>query len=117
MIEPTWIRTTEELGAVVRAARRRQGLRLEDAAAVCNVRVRFLSELERGKPTARVGKVLQVLYPLGIDLTAGPRKIEPREEAAAPRARAAGASGPPPSRGSGDQGSRPTGQANSHRRQ
>ncbi|WP_428040612.1 hypothetical protein [Devosia psychrophila] len=29
---------------------------------------RFLSELENGKPTAEIGKVLQVLTALGIDM-------------------------------------------------
>ena len=31
-----------------------------DASALCNVRIRFLSELENGKPTLQIDKVLKV---------------------------------------------------------
>jgi hypothetical protein len=35
--------------------------------------VRFLSELERGKETAEIGKVLRVLERLGLELVVVPR--------------------------------------------
>jgi transcriptional regulator with XRE-family HTH domain len=50
----------------LREARRRRGLRLEDAAAGAGVGVRFLSELERGKPTSRLGETLRVASSLGL---------------------------------------------------
>jgi transcriptional regulator with XRE-family HTH domain len=58
-----------ELGAALRAARRARGLRLEDAALGAGVGVRFLSELERGKPTARLAETLRVAVSLGLRVT------------------------------------------------
>ena len=60
------IATPEELGSAIREARRARGLRLEDAAAGAGVGVRFLSELERGKPTSRLGETLRVASSLGL---------------------------------------------------
>jgi y4mF family transcriptional regulator len=66
--------TPEEIGAVVRQARVAQGLRQDQLAAAAGVGVRFLVELERGKPTVRLDKVLAVLNTLGwrLQLTAPP---------------------------------------------
>jgi transcriptional regulator with XRE-family HTH domain len=58
-----------ELGAALRTARRARGLRLEDAALGAGVGVRFLSELERGKPTARLAETLRVVVSLGLRVT------------------------------------------------
>jgi transcriptional regulator with XRE-family HTH domain len=60
------ITSPAEFGAAVREARRARGLRLEDAAAGAGVGVRFLSELERGKPTSRLGQTLRVASSLGL---------------------------------------------------
>ena len=60
--------TVEEIGAVVRQARLAQGLRQDQLAAAAGVGLRFLVELERGKPTVRLGKVLAVLDALGCRL-------------------------------------------------
>jgi y4mF family transcriptional regulator len=57
-----------DLGANIRARRRELGLTLHQLADFALVGVRFLSELERGKPTAAVGKVLQVLGSLGLEV-------------------------------------------------
>ena len=54
-----------ELGTIVRRARREQGLRQAQLAAAAGVGLRFLIELEAGKPTAQIGKVLAVLAALG----------------------------------------------------
>ena len=62
----TDIQTTTELGAAVRAARLAQGLSQPDLAGACGTSVRFISELERGKATAQVGRVLHVLRMLGL---------------------------------------------------
>jgi transcriptional regulator with XRE-family HTH domain len=63
------ISTPADLGAALRAARRARGLRLEDVALAAGVGVRFLSELERGKPTARLAEALRVAASLGLRLT------------------------------------------------
>lgn len=57
-----------DIGAAVRAARKEQGLRLEDLALAAGVGVRFLSELERGKPSAQMDGVLRVLAAVGLEL-------------------------------------------------
>lgn len=62
------IQTTNQIGAAVRRARKAQGLRQPDLAGACGTSVRFISELERGKATAQVGKVLEVLRMLGLRL-------------------------------------------------
>lgn len=60
--------TVEQIGVVVQQARLAQGLRQDQLAAAAGVGVRFLVELERGKPTVRLAKVLAVLDALGLRL-------------------------------------------------
>lgn len=62
------ITDTEALGKALREARRAQGLTQAEFAALAGVGTRFVSELERGKPTAEVGLVLRVLADAGIDV-------------------------------------------------
>jgi HTH-type transcriptional regulator / antitoxin HipB len=62
------IRTPADLGTALRRARRVRGLRLEDVAVAAGVGLRFVSELERGKPTARLAETLRVAASLGVDL-------------------------------------------------
>lgn len=61
--------TPKDLGSVIRATRKEQGLRQAQLAAIANVGERFLGELEAGKPTAELGKALKVLSLLGIDVS------------------------------------------------
>jgi y4mF family transcriptional regulator len=61
--------TPGELGASLRQVRRARGLRLEDLALAAGVGVRFVSELERGKPTARLAETLRVAAALGLRIT------------------------------------------------
>lgn len=63
--------TPGQLGTAIREARRRQGLRQDQLAAAANVGVRFVIELEAGKPTAQLGKALDVLQALGLPLSLG----------------------------------------------
>ena len=63
------IQTTAEIGQLVRRARKAQKLRQPDLAGACGTSIRFIVELERGKPTAQVGKVLKVLRMLGIRIS------------------------------------------------
>jgi y4mF family transcriptional regulator len=62
------IKTSKDLGTAIRRKRKQDGLSLMDAAALCNVGYRFLSDLENGKPTVRMEKVLQVIKMLGLHL-------------------------------------------------
>ncbi len=66
--QPTPIHTSTELGAAIRARRKADGLTLVETAGLTNVGVRFLSELENGKPTVRLGLTLRVLNALGLEL-------------------------------------------------
>lgn len=60
------ITSTKGLGAVIRAERRAQQLRQPDLAAAAETSVRFIVEIEQGKPTAQIGKVFDVLQQLGL---------------------------------------------------
>lgn len=66
----TLIRNATELGALIRSRRRELGLTQTEVAEVANTNLRFVSELERGKATARLENVMRVLAALGIDLEA-----------------------------------------------
>ena len=57
--------TPAEIGGIVRRARKAAGLRQYELAGAAGVGLRFLVELEAGKPTAQLGKTLQVLEALG----------------------------------------------------
>jgi len=65
--------TTLDIAASVKAARRKLKLRQADLAAAAGVGVRFLIELEAGKPTTQLGKTLAVLNALGLDCILVPR--------------------------------------------
>ena len=54
------------LGKAIRRQRKSIGLTQQDAAGLCGVGERFLSELERGKESASLGKTLQVIRRLGL---------------------------------------------------
>ena len=62
------VKSVTDIGVAVRTKRKGDGLTLVDAAGLCNVNYRFLSNLENGKPTVRLDKVLQVLAALGLEL-------------------------------------------------
>lgn len=62
------IRTPDDLGIAIRAARKSQRLTLEQLSGLSGVGIRFLSELERGKPTVQLGKALAVAHLLGVEL-------------------------------------------------
>lgn len=56
------------LGCLVRDVRRAQKLSQEQLAAATGVGVRFVRELEHGKESCQIGKVLLVLGMLGINV-------------------------------------------------
>jgi y4mF family transcriptional regulator len=58
--------TPKELGAAIRAARKAQGLRQDQLAGAAGVGVRFIVDLEAGKPTTHLGKALAVAAALGL---------------------------------------------------
>jgi HTH-type transcriptional regulator / antitoxin HipB len=62
------IRRAGDLGNVVRIARKRQKLTQAELAERAGVGLRFLSELENGKPTVQLRRTMQVLAALGLTL-------------------------------------------------
>ena len=56
------------MGARIRARRRELGLTQTELAGVARTSLRFVSEVERGKPTARLDGVLRLLAALGLEL-------------------------------------------------
>ena len=72
------VHSPEELGRRIRAARKAQGLTQVDLAEIAGVGPRFLSELERGKDTVRLGLTIRIARLVGIDLFAIPRGSETR---------------------------------------
>jgi y4mF family transcriptional regulator len=65
---------TKAIGEIIKQVRKTQGLTQEQLAAACGLGRRFIVELEGGKATTHVGKVMQVLSTLGISLHATDRK-------------------------------------------
>jgi y4mF family transcriptional regulator len=61
--------TPKDIGAALRRVRRARGLRQEDLALAAGVGLRFIGELERGKPTVRLAETLRVASALGVELT------------------------------------------------
>lgn len=64
----TQITKVQKLGQIVQKTRKKQGLTQEQLSAVTGVGVRFIRELERGKESCYIGKVLMVLTMLGLEL-------------------------------------------------
>ena len=62
------IRTPLELGEALRAARKHLGLTQSQLALAAGVGVRFIVDLEAGKPTLRLEHVLRVIEALGGEI-------------------------------------------------
>ena len=56
------------LGVLIYETRKAQGVTQEQLAAMCGVGIRFVRELEHGKETCHLGKSLQVVQMLGIEI-------------------------------------------------
>lgn len=70
------IGSTKELGELIMQERKAQGLTQTQLAGLSGVGITFLSNLENGKQTAELGKTLNVLATLGLDLLAERRDDE-----------------------------------------
>lgn len=60
--------SAKDLGAAIRDARKTMALRQAEAALLCGVGIRYLSDLENGKETVRLGPALKVIAGLGLVL-------------------------------------------------
>lgn len=81
------IHDTIELGKALRSARKQLGLTQPQLALATGVGVRFIVELEAGKPTIQMALALRVIDALGgeIQLKGLPHSPNPAENEAAKR--------------------------------
>jgi y4mF family transcriptional regulator len=63
---------SRSLGSIVHRERKAQGLRQAELAAAAGVGIRFIVDLEAGKPTLQLEKVLHVLATLGCNVAIAP---------------------------------------------
>jgi HTH-type transcriptional regulator/antitoxin HipB len=69
------IASARDLGLYIADRRRDVGMTQSDLASAAQVSRRWLSELERGKPTAALGLALRTLHALGLVLEAHPAEV------------------------------------------
>lgn len=62
------IHTTQELGEFIRQYRTSQKILQADMAGLANTGNRFIVDLEKGKPTLQLQKVLDVLDLIGLEV-------------------------------------------------
>jgi y4mF family transcriptional regulator len=68
--------TPEAIGKTVRATRKKMRVTQADLALASGTGLRFIIDLEKGKPTCQIGKVLDVLQTLGIEASLRPPILE-----------------------------------------
>lgn len=62
------LQSSKAIGELIRATRKAQGISQAELAGVANTGVRFISDLENGKGTIQIQKLLNVLNALGLGL-------------------------------------------------
>ena len=62
------ITNSKSLGAEIRFSRKQQELKQMELSRLANTGVRFISDLENGKPDVSLSKLLSVVYALGLEL-------------------------------------------------
>jgi HTH-type transcriptional regulator / antitoxin HipB len=66
--------TPESIGRLIRSTRKALGVTQRDLAMTSGTGLRFIIDLEKGKPTCHLGKALIVLRTLGIKVDLIPPK-------------------------------------------
>jgi len=64
--------TPKQIGELVKSVRKQMGATQKDLALTSGTGLRFIIELEQGKPTSQIGKVLTVLNTLGVNISLTP---------------------------------------------
>lgn len=64
------IKSAQDIGLLIRATRKSQGMRLDDVAGSAGVGHVFAREVEHGKETVQLGRVIKLIDELGIHLNA-----------------------------------------------
>ena len=70
--------TAKQIGETVRNARKAMGVTQKDLALTSGTGLRFIIELEQGKPTCQLEKTLTVLNTLGIRMELRPPPAKER---------------------------------------
>ena len=73
----------QDIGEIVRAARKNLGVTQKALALTSGTGLRFIIDLEKGKPTCQIGKALTVLYTLGVKLDVALPPLTPRSRVVA----------------------------------
>lgn len=64
--------SAQHIGEQVKSARKSLGVTQKDLAMTSGTGLRFIIDLEKGKPTCQLGKVLTVMNTLGIEIKLTP---------------------------------------------
>jgi HTH-type transcriptional regulator / antitoxin HipB len=72
--------TPQDIGKLIRSARKRLGVTQKDLALTSGTGLRFVIDLEKGKETCEIGKALTVIQTLGIKLTLTPPVARDKEK-------------------------------------
>ena len=70
-MEAMSVETAHDFGFALRKARKEAGLSQMRLAEMCGCSQRFVSEVERGKQTAELGRALKLLESLRVPITIG----------------------------------------------
>ena len=63
------ISSVQNAGAAIRAMRKRAGIRIDDFAQIAGVSKQFMTDLENGKDTVRMGMVLSLLQRMSVHVS------------------------------------------------
>ena len=69
----TIIYDMQDVGNIIKIKRTELGITQPQLADMCGNGTRFISDLENGKPTMQIGKVLDTLRVLGFDIVISDR--------------------------------------------
>ena len=75
-MEAMRVESASDFGQAVRTARKEAGLSQMQLAKRCGCSQRFVSEVERGKETAELGRALKLLEVLNVPLSAGTLMVD-----------------------------------------
>jgi HTH-type transcriptional regulator/antitoxin HipB len=72
--------TPEDIGKLIRETRKHLGVTQRNLALTSGTGLRFVIDLEKGKKTCEIGKVLTILHTLGIKMTLTPPSVSAKED-------------------------------------
>ena len=70
------VNSMSEIAVIVQQERKRQGATQIELSQMANVGVRFLRDVEDGKPSVHFDKLMRILAVLGIAVDLTPRGVE-----------------------------------------